>query len=106
MPTRPAIPRRRKARRYGCPGDLGGVFVEEGDIQFTTLAKRLREEHGAKAPSYQALWRAAAEGRIPAHKVTNRWYVHEEDMPLVEAEFGLTASPHAGADRNLVATAA
>lgn len=60
-----------------------------GTLDIPQIATALRAKHGAKAPGYQRIWRAATEGRFPTRKVGNRWRVREEDMPLVEAAFGL-----------------
>jgi hypothetical protein len=69
----------------------------DDDLDLITLRERLQKKHGRKAPTYNRLWRAAANGYFPAHRVGRVWQVREADIPLVEAFYELTApaTPHA-----------
>lgn len=66
-------------------------------LTLSGLTRRLRSVHGDLTPSYQALWRAAAEGRFPAEQLGGRWRVSEQDIALVEAALGLVPRRLAGA---------
>jgi hypothetical protein len=69
----------------------------DDEFDLITLRERLQKKHGRKAPTYDQPWRAAANGRFPAHRVHRLWRVYETDIPLVEAFYELTppAAPHA-----------
>jgi hypothetical protein len=67
------------------------------EIDLITLRERLQKKHGRKGPTYNQLWRAAANGRFPARRVHRLWRIREADIPLVEEFYELTpsAAPHA-----------
>ena len=42
--------------------------------------------HGGSA-SYMTIWRAAVDGRIPAHRLGGRWFIRDTDLPRIAAAF-------------------
>ena len=54
-------------------------------IFITDLPRALRAE--GIDTSYNACWRAATEGRIPAEKQGRQWFVKTDDLPKVRAFF-------------------
>ena len=49
----------------------------------------LRAKHPRDAPSYQQLYRAIVEARVPAAKSGNRWTISSQDLPKVECGLGM-----------------
>ena len=54
-------------------------------ISITDLPRALRAE-GIET-TYNTVWRAASEGRIPAERHGKRWFVNTADLPKVQAFF-------------------
>jgi hypothetical protein len=54
-------------------------------ISILDLPRHLRAE--GIITTYNATWRAAVEGRIPAERHGSRWYVREADLPKIKAAF-------------------
>ena len=71
----------------------------DDEFDLITLRERLQKKHGRRGPSYNQLWRAAANGYFPARRIRRLWHVREADIPLVEAyyelELTVPAAPHA-----------
>jgi len=57
-------------------------------VDLPALHQHLRERY-ENVPAYQALWRAAVEGRFPAFREGRGWRVREEDEPRVAVALGL-----------------
>ncbi|MCC5968405.1 MAG: hypothetical protein JJU15_00475 [Pararhodobacter sp.] len=55
------------------------------NISITDLPRALRNR-GIEV-TYNAIWLAATEGRIPAEKQGKRWFVKADDLPLVADAF-------------------
>jgi hypothetical protein len=64
---------------------------DELDLDLITLREALQKKHGRRGPSYNQLWRAAANGFFPARRIRRHWHVRVADIPLVEAYYELTA---------------
>ena len=54
-------------------------------ISITDLPRELRAQK--IDTTYNAVWRAASEGRIPAERHGKRWFVKASDLPKVAAFF-------------------
>lgn len=57
-------------------------------IPIGMLPRELRN-HGVVV-GYNIIWRAATDGRIPAHKVGARWYVDCADISDIASAFART----------------
>jgi hypothetical protein len=66
---------------------------ETDSSNLPTLTRRLYEQYGPAAPTYQSVWAAVASGRIPAQRRGRGYEVLDSDWPVVLAHFGLTPSP-------------
>lgn len=54
-------------------------------ISLTEVPRHLRDK--GITTSYNQIWRAACEGRIPAEKHGVRWFVKQDDLPKVAEVF-------------------
>lgn len=54
-------------------------------IAIIDLPRALRAE-GIET-TYNVVWRAASEGRIPAERHGKRWFVKASDLPLIVSAF-------------------
>lgn len=59
------------------------MLHHETQIPLTDLPRLLRS--GGIETSYHRCWRAAAEGRIPAHRLGGRWFIDTANMDQIEA---------------------
>ena len=60
-------------------------------IPLSSLARELIALTG-RSPSYQVLYRELVGGRVPAHKIGDRWHILRTDLPVIADALGLTAS--------------
>ncbi len=62
------------------------------DIELTDVSQMLVSQTGQVAPhrSYQRLWAAIVDGRLQAAKVSGRWRVRREDLPVAAKILGMT----------------
>ena len=62
------------------------------DLRMTDMLQQLRAEYGGRAPSYFKLYRAIAEGRVPAFRHGSgggQWRFKATDIDAVRAGLGL-----------------
>ena len=73
------------------PDTNTAATISSPAIELTTLPRTLAAVFGCPPPAYGPLWRAAVEGRIPAHQVGDRWHFRAADVPAIGAALGLGA---------------
>lgn len=61
--------------------------AESDELDLTEALPELRALHGSRI-SYQRLWLAVVEGRVPARREGKRWRVRQSDLPAIAAAFG------------------
>ena len=59
------------------------------DQRLTQLPRDLSAAFRCPPPPYGSLWRAAVEGRFPAHQVGGRWHYRPADLQAIGAALGL-----------------
>ena len=70
-------------------------MTDENRIPLPLLPDALRRA-GVEPPPYRYCLNAAMDARIPATRVTGRWYVDRSDLPRIAVAMGL-AWPQQGA---------
>ncbi|WP_157033929.1 hypothetical protein [Belnapia moabensis] len=62
------------------------------DIELTDVSRTLILQTGHLAPhrSYQRLWAAIVDGRLQAAKVSGRWRIRREELPVAAKILGMT----------------
>ena len=78
------------------------------EIGLPQTPRAIAEVSGGQAPGYQELYRAAVDGRIPAHQRHNgRRFVYRRDLAEIARHFGIAlAAAHEPRDAERPATPA
>src|SRR4051812_15308170 len=80
----------RQARRAtaGAPGECTRMTILPTQLSLIEALRLMRTGHG-HVLTYAILWRAVAEGRVPAHKRGTRWMIDRADVPAALEALGL-----------------
>ncbi len=71
-------------------------MADENRIPLPLLPDALRRA-GVEPPPYRYCLNAAMDARIPATRVTGRWYVDRSDLPRIAVAMGLAWPSQQGA---------
>ena len=74
-------------------------MADENRIPLPLLPDALRRA-GVEPPPYRYCLNAAMDARIPATRVTGRWYVDRSDLPRIAVAMGLAWPPPRTAPRS------
>lgn len=75
------------------PRDVPSMNAMEIDdrLGLVETMQELRRRYG-RAPAYNQLWHAIAQGQIEAERVGGRWKVSRADVPRITAALGIAAA--------------
>ncbi len=59
------------------------------DLTLADVCHHLRRNYGDRAPSYNTIWKAVTEGRIPAERRGRSWRVADTDLERVRVAMDL-----------------